>query len=324
MNILAGIDLDNDAKTTFESNFPTSKFILNDIRRVRTEALRDLLCLNEPLLFCASAPCQPFSKQRAPSITKDSRETLLNSFSRFVKEYEPGLVFVENVPSLEHSDIFQRFVRDLERAKYFCSHKVIQAQDYGVPQRRTRLILLASQFGEIDFPKATHGPSTSKPYSTVWEWIGDLPELKHGEQHSTIPNHRAAALSDLNLERIQSTPEGGSRLDWPEHLVLNCHKSSHTGHTDVYGRMLKNAPSAALTTRCISLSNGRFGHPTQDRAISVREAACLQTFPRGFRFYGSLNAMAKQIGNAVPVLLAKKFGKHLINHLRSIEPSEVA
>jgi DNA (cytosine-5)-methyltransferase 1 len=123
-------------------------------------------------------------------------------------------------------------------------------------------------------------------------------------------------LSDENLQRIRVTPEGGGRESWPERLLLPCHKNDYEGHTDVYGRMRRNALASALTTRCISLSNGRFGHPVQDRAISVREAACLQTFPRSFIFEGSLNGMARQIGNAVPVVLAKRFGRMFKAHAR--------
>lgn len=325
MNIIAGIDVDKESKETFESNFPEAKYMLSDIRRLRTDSLQELIPKDGPLLFSGCAPCQPFSKQRSPILTtKDSRVNLLNSFGRFVREYEPSLIFVENVPSLEDSSVFQRFVRDLEKMDYSCKYRVIRAQDYGVPQRRTRLILIASLLGEIEFPEPTHGPLTEQPYSTVWEWIGDLPKIEQGEEHPFVPNHRAASLSKLNLQRIKATPEGGSRLDWPKRLVLDCHKTDHSGHTDVYGRMWKDLPAAALTTRCISLSNGRFGHPIQDRAISVREAACLQTFPRDFRFYGSLNSMARQIGNAVPVLLAKTFGIHLLNHLRSLKTTEVA
>ncbi|HEX8954895.1 MAG TPA: DNA cytosine methyltransferase, partial [Burkholderiaceae bacterium] len=127
-------------------------------------------------------------------------------------------------------------------------------------------------------------------------------------------DHRAAALSKLNLARIAATPEGGGREHWPRRLLLDCHKG-HAGHTDVYGRLAWDKPAAGLTTRCISYSNGRFGHPEQDRAISVREAACLQTFPTDFVFCGSLNSRAKQIGNAVPPLMARSVGQKIRDHL---------
>ena len=147
--------------------------------------------------------------------------------------------------------------------------------------------------------------------------------LKAGETHAQIANHRAAKLSPLNLRRIGVTPIGGDRRAWPQELGLPCHQK-HTGHTDVYGRMPKDQLSAALTTRCISLSNGRFGHPTQNRAISVREAACIQTFPMDFIFHGNLNSMARQVGNALPVTMATVFGDWLIRHYLSHKKLRVA
>ena len=140
-----------------------------------------------------------------------------------------------------------------------------------------------------------------------------LPSIAAGETHPSVNDHRAARLSQINLERISVTPEGRGRESWPPHLQLKCHKT-HIGHTDVYGRMRWDEPASGLTTRCISLSNGRFGHPEQNRAISVREAACLQTFPEDFLFHGSLNSKARQIGNAVPVRLSEVFGLNFIDH----------
>jgi len=190
--------------------------------------------------------------------------------------------------------------------------KVIRSLDYGVPQMRRRLVVVASRLGEICIPKATYGPKTrNQEYSKVINWISGLPEIKAGETDSTDSNHRAASLSELNLERIQIPRE-----KWPDRLKLKCHSNGYKGHTDVYTRMKWNQPATGLTTRCISLSNGRFGHPDQDRAISIREAACLQTFPREFVFHGSLNSRARQIGNAVPVILAKHFGQHLNRHFK--------
>ena len=183
-----------------------------------------------------------------------------------------------------------------------------------MPQRRGRLIVLASRLGVPGFPEPTHGIGRL-PYSTVRDWIADLPPIAAGETHPTVKNHQAAALSELNMKRIRATPEGGDRLDWPAELWLECHSGGYDGHTDVYGRMMWESPATGLTTRCISYSNGRFGHPKQDRAISAREAASLQTFPEDFEFMGSLTSQARQIGNAVPILLAESVGRHLLAHL---------
>jgi DNA (cytosine-5)-methyltransferase 1 len=322
-DIVAGIDSDPEAAATFRKNFPQATHFCNDIGDVKTAALEPLLRPREThlLLFSACAPCQPFSKQRRGRRKRDDdRVPLLLRLRRFIRFYNPELLFVENVPGLQSlSDDFgpfTAFVAFLKREGYSIDTKVIESSSYGVPQRRRRLVLLASRLGPIAVPKPTHGPGTGRPYSTVWDWIGHLPPIAAGEEHPKIPNHRASGLSPLNLERIQATPEGGGREHWPSHLLAECHRDGYDGHTDVYGRMRRDALSTGLTTRCISFSNGRFGHPTQDRAISVREAAALQTFPRRFVFTGSLNSMARQVGNAVPVLLARKIGVHLRSHAR--------
>ncbi|MGO7215554.1 DNA cytosine methyltransferase [Rhizobium ruizarguesonis] len=132
--------------------------------------------------------------------------------------------------------------------------------------------------------------------------------------NSSVANHYACSLSAKNLERVRAVSEGGDRRSWSDHLKLDCHVGLK-GYTDVYGRMTWDKPSPSLTTRCVSLSNGRFGHPEQDRAISVREAACIQSFPDEFEFLGSINAMARQIGNAVPPRLAEAIGRAMIAHV---------
>jgi DNA (cytosine-5)-methyltransferase 1 len=323
MTILTGIDNDADAQASFRRNFPEASFIGRDIRKIRTSDLVRIIPddRNFPLLFCACAPCQPFSQQRRKRKRNDERASLLWQFIRFVRRFEPEFVLVENVPGLQTLSAqlgpFERFISTLKRLGYHVRSGVVESRDYGVPQRRRRLVVMGSRLGPVYFPKATHGPQARKrAFSTVWEWIGDLPPIAAGEAHAEVSNHRAGALSDLNLRRIRATPEGGSRIDWPEDLHLECHKNGHKGHSDVYGRMRKHAPASGLTTRCISLSNGRFGHPTQDRAISVREAACLQTFPLDFELRGSLSSMARQVGNAVPVLLSQRFGRRFIEHAR--------
>lgn len=150
----------------------------------------------------------------------------------------------------------------------------------------------------------------------AWDWISGLPRLGAGGSSSVDPMHRCFKLSPRNLERLKATPAGGSRRDWPSTLALRCHKG-HKGYSDVYGRIRKDRPAPAMTTKCLSLSNGRFGHPSQDRALSAREAACLQTIPRNVVLHGSLLSMARQIGNAVPVKLARRLGKHLIRAART-------
>ena len=330
LNVRLGLDMDSDARDTFKANFPRAEFLCKDIRRVTCDDVAPYIRRreNRPLLFGACAPCQPFSKQIHGAAQDDSRRNLLTEFHRFVESHLPEYVFVENVPGLQtvetHEGPFADFIDLLRDLKYYFSYKVVMAYHYGVPQSRRRLVLLASHLGPICIPTATHGPGTSNHnLPKVWDWISHLPAIQAGETHARVPNHRAAKLSPLNLRRIAATPIGGDRRAWPEELELKCHKE-HSGHTDVYGRMIKHQPSAALTTRCISLSNGRFGHPTQNRAISVREAACIQTFPMDFIFQGSLNSMARQVGNAVPVLMAKVIGDSVVRHYLQNTSASVA
>lgn len=263
-----------------------------------------------PVFFCGCAPCQPFSKQNRQRAKMDPRKTLLAEFGRFVEHWLPEYVFIENVPGMQklkgNKGPLPAFKSLLRKLGYYFDVRVLPALWFGVPQTRERLVLLACWGAGISLPEPIHGPD-KEPYATVQDWIGGLAPLVAGQTDSKEPSHRAAALSTLNLARIASTPEGGGRESWPNRLLLDCHKN-HVGHTDVYGRLAWNKPAVGLTTRCISYSNGRFGHPDQDRAISVREAACLQTFPKDFVFYGSLNYRAKQIGNAVPPLMARSVG----------------
>lgn len=318
MEIAFGLDIDPDVERTYRANFPAAEFLRADIADVDEKVLDEVVgnSAGHPLLFAACAPCQPFSRQRAfEASPDDGRLDLLGHLSRFLNRHRPELVFIENVPGLRDGSlgrrVFEGLTRSLEGLHYFVNWGNVWSQDYGVPQRRARLILLASVYGRIEFPAPTHGGDAP----TVREWIGDLPAISAGEMHPVVANHRAARLSPLNMRRIQATPPGGGWGDLPLELMPESRRSGFGGYTDVYGRLPWDAPAPALTTRCISYSNGRFGHPFQDRAISVREAACLQTFPLDFVITGSLNSQARQIGNAVPALLAQRFGEHIADHV---------
>ena len=324
MDVVFGLDWDADAERSFKRNFPSTTFVAEDIREVDEDSIRELVDRQRPnpVLFCGCAPCQPFTKQNTtrPEPDQDERVPLLLEFLRLIRRCEPDIVFVENVPGIQNvcpdSEPLSGFLRGLKDAGYTePTHDAVSLKRYGVPQGRRRFLLLASRHGRLDLPDETHGPRTANPYfATVRDWIGDLPELAAGETDPEIPDHRAAGLSALNLKRIRATREGGGNRDWPEELQLTCHQGT-TGYSDVYGRMSWDRPASGLTTRCISYSNGRFGHPEQHRAISVREAACLQTFPMDFRFSGSPTSKARQIGNAVPVRLATVIGHHVDGHL---------
>ena len=328
MDIVFALDCDPDSQRTFRANFPSVHFELADIRETSVECIRSLVDAQRPnpVLFCGCAPCQPFTKQNTthPAHEKDDRVSLLSCFGELVEVCKPDIVFVENVPGLQefHRDTepFGGFLRSLKKAGFKdVYHKPVTLRKYGVPQSRRRLILLTSRHGPIQLPLETNGTGRPNPeYETVRNWIKDLPPIAAGEEHTTVANHRAAGLSKMNMERIRATPEGGSHRDWPQRLRLPCHLKT-TGYSDVYGRMSWDRPASGLTTKCISYSNGRFGHPEQHRAISVREAACLQTFPTDFIFEGNLASMARQIGNAVPVRLTTIMGRHVTGHLKDLQ-----
>lgn len=322
LNIKLAIDIDADAIKTFKANFPEAITIQSDIRNIKPNDLEEIIQPREnPILFCGCAPCQPFSKQNRQRSINDSRINLLDEFAKFVEAWLPEYIFVENVPGMQKkaakSETFQKFLELLTKLNYQFDTKVVEAQWFGVPQKRTRLVLIASRIHKVSIPAPTHGFGL-KPFSTLSDWISDLPEISHGETCFSDPDHFSLKLSPMNLERIKNTPEGGGRESWPEHLILECHKG-YKGHSDVYGRLSWNKPAVGLTTRCISYSNGRFGHPSQDRALSLREAACLQTFPKNFRFFGNKSSRARQVGNAVPPLMASSIARGLFKETHAKE-----
>ncbi len=330
LSIALALDSDPEAAATYASNFGEAEFLCKPIQSLTDEDIWPVLERHggSLKLFCGCAPCQPFTRQKTHRRKRDVRAPLLEAFGELVRRWKPELVFVENVPGMQRlrkgRGPLRHFLRLLETSNYHFALGVVAAQDYGVAQCRRRLVLVASRLGRMALPAPTHGPGRPHPYRTVRNAIADIPAIGAGDAYgdsSRYPNHRAARLSAVNMARVRATPhDGGSRADWPATLQLECHTrkhdngGTHSGHTDVYGRMIWDRPASGLTTRCISLSNGRFGHPEQDRAISVREAARIQGFPDSFVFSGSLNSMARQIGNAVPVELAEAFGRHFLAH----------
>jgi len=317
MEIAVGVDIDKDAAQTYRSNFPTAKFIERDICKVAVDEIRQLVPRQHRLLLSGCEPCQPFSKQNRSSSQADSedpRRNLLREFQRFVVGLRPDVVVVENVPGLQKigdQGPFYEFVDALASNDYFVEWKILSAMSFGVPQVRRRLVLIASRSQAVSLPRPTHGPCL-QDVAVVRDYISGLPSLKVGQADPSDPDHAAMNLSELNVKRISITPEGGGRESWPPSLVVDCHRG-HDGHSDVYGRLAWDRPASAITTRCLSYSNGRFGHPSENRAISLREAACLQTFPRSFRFYGSLLSRGRQVGNAVPPLMARAVGMAIIH-----------
>jgi DNA (cytosine-5)-methyltransferase 1 len=323
MSVILGIDNNESCRLTYEHNNRPTEFLCSDLRSVDAKDIRQRLAgrAGVPLLLAGCAPCQPFSTyQRSSRSTDLSR--LLREVARMTEELQPEWVCIENVPGLARVrgfSTYYRFKVALGRQGYKFIDGVIDAKWYGVPQNRRRLVLVASRVGVPSLPMPTHGKG-KECYRTVRDAIGHLPKLTAGQRDPSVPNHGAADLAEVNLRRLRSTPRnGGGRMDWPESLALDCHKE-RTGHEDVYGRMRWDTPAPTLTCRCYSISNGRYGHPEQDRAISLREAASLQSFPEDYRFFGpSQKSIGEQIGNAVPVALAQAMGRHIMT-LAGSEP----
>jgi len=314
-----GLDKD-DYRDTYEKNNSGSTFWQTSIEGVTGNDILGRISLKqgEKFLLAACAPCQPFSlqnKERHSIKVIDKRKNLLEEVIRIINEMKikPDYIFAENVPGIKLNPVFRKFEEFLFSMYYSVKHQVVNAADYGVPQSRRRLILVAARDKFIDFPKRTHGEHLL-PYNTVRQAFKGLPPITAGGRSLKHEGHVCRGLSPINLRRIKNIPKnGGSRTSLKGNLVLECHKKANV-HKDVYGRMSWDKPAPTLTTKCICLSNGRFGHPTQNRAISLREAAKLQGFPDDYIFYGTaLDSKAKQIGNAVPVILSKAFGDYFIS-----------
>lgn len=322
IQVKLGIDFDDSFRKTYQENNRPAIFRRENVKYLSGLDLeRDLdLHPDQFFLLAACAPCQPFSRH-IKNHRYDRRKSLFLQIGRILKEFrrKPDFLFFENVPaitSIDNGRIYKEFCAILTGLNYNFEPDVVDTKNYGIPQSRKRFVMLGIKRDLFDskivFPPKTHGKGLL-PYNTVRNTIEHLPPIEVGQQHELVLNHASANLNEINRRRIRLTPrDGGSRDAWPEDLVLKCHKN-HTGHKDVYGRMKWDAPSPTLTCKCTSISNGRFGHPVQDRAISLREAALLQTFGPDYAFYGLFQNMAKQIGNAVPVLLAKVFAEYLTN-----------
>lgn len=322
INVIVGIDVDSDCKYPFEKN-NGAKFLKRDVEKLRPGFLNRLYPKGHYRVLVGCAPCQPFSKYtQGQNAVEDSKWFLLHDFARLIKGTDPHVISMENVPELERHSIFAEFVEVLKRLKYHVSYSVVFCPDYGVPQHRNRLVLFASKLGPIKIVRATH---KAKNHRTVKDAIGHLPRLWAGKVNKIDPLHRCSELSSLNLQRIRASKPGGTWRDWPKELVAKCHtEESGLHYSSVYGRMEWNAPSPTITTQFYGFGNGRFGHPTQSRAISLREGAILQSFPEDYVFVkpGSQHAIktiGKLIGNAVPVRLGRAVGRTIIRHLRQNE-----
>ncbi len=323
IDVVAGIDIASSCQYAYEQN-NQAIFINKNIVDVTTDELMALYPENCTKVLVGCAPCQPFSKytQRyRKDGHRDDKWELLYSFSNLAEGVLPEIISMENVPELIHEKVFRDFAQKLEQLNYFVSFSIVFCPDYGVPQNRKRLVLLASRLGEIKLIDPLY---TEDCYVTVRQAIGDLLPIEDGECYEYDLMHRACRLSNTNRKRIRQSVPGGSWRDWDSELQLNCHKkSSGKSYPSVYGRMSWDAPSPTITTQFYGYGNGRFGHPEQNRALSLREGAILQSFPRGYVFIENENQFNKRelgihIGNAVPVQLGRAIGLSIQNHLNEV------
>ncbi len=319
IDVRLGVDVDPACKFPYTANNKV-KFLLKSIESLEKRDIEKAFRKNGIRLLAGCAPCQTFSTYYQKAPPADKRWGLLRYFSKLAIELSPELVTMENVPGLEGQDVFKEFVEKLREADYFVTYEVVNCVNYGIPQRRHRLVLLASKFGQIRLLTPSEFGASRR---TVRDEISSLPPLKAGETDKSDPLHQASVLSDTNLLRIKSSRPGGTWRDWQESLVADCHKKI-TGRTypSVYGRMCWDEPSPTITTQFFGFGNGRFGHPDQDRAISLREGAMLQGFPKNYLFYPQDKPIYKKsvgrlIGNAVPVTLGEIIGQSISMHVEA-------
>ena len=306
-------DIDGASIQTYQKNpeFHHGPSFVRDIYKVSKQSIEEDLGhgLGDIDVVIGGPPCQGFSVQRRGDNT-DPRNQLVLEYVRLLKEIKPKFFIMENVGgilSVRGKPFVKALFDNMEAAGYSILQKKLTASDYGVPQDRTRVIIVGEYTNGAE-TKFIYPTPDAGPKKTVREAISDLMD----KNETDVPNHKADKLSAINLKRIQSITAGQGRDTLPEELQLNCHKNNNGHrHLDTYGRMAWDQPSPTITARFDSFSRGRFGHPVLDRSITLREGARLQTFPDSFEFIGSKVEVARQIGNAVPPVLAKRVAEQV-------------
>lgn len=319
VEVVAGIDVNGDCGYAYEAN-NGAEFVNMSVSELSSARLSALFGDSKVRLLCGCAPCQTFSSMNqkgGASRREDARWTLLLEFARLVRDVLPELVTMENVPGLARTDVFEEFVDTLQGCGYSVSWEVVDCSELGMPQGRRRLVLVASRLGPL--PERLLPPVGKK--TTVRDAIADLPPLAAGETCADDALHSCSRLSPLNMRRMRSSVPGGTWQDWPSELRSPCHNDvKGDGYGAVYGRMEWDRPSPTVTTQFYNYGSGRFGHPEQDRALSLREGAILQGFPRGYVFEDPAYPLGRRklgtmIGNAVPVGLGRAVGALLMGHV---------
>jgi DNA (cytosine-5)-methyltransferase 1 len=337
--VIAAIDSDLSAAETFKKSHPTTKFICESIEKIDPKFLRRSLKLKKGQLDCliGGPPCQAYSINNHQRGLKDRRSGLFRSYLRFVAEFLPKKIVMENVTGILSAGdgrVVAEILKNLKKFGYVADVKILCSEDYGVPQKRRRVIIQGSRVGSLSWPLKTHGDGLEKPV-TVIDAIGDLPLLENGEgshiaRYTSKPsskfqklvrsskllyNHSAPKLSKINLARIKYVPPGGNWRNIPFKLLpLGMKRAKKSDHTKRYGRLRKNGLASTILTKC-DIHWGEYIHPSQNRSISIREAARLQSFPDHFEFLGTKSEQYTQIGNAVPPLLARAIADSIMQAL---------
>lgn len=321
ISVIAGIDCDGACKETYEKNNKGAKFLERDITSYVPSELEKELNMSKSdneMIFVGCAPCQYWSIINTTKEKSMKTKDLILDFQRFVDYFRPGFIIVENVPGIssKKESPMARFIEEIKSFGYNVTYGIADMSLYGIPQKRRRFTLLASRITEVFFPKPTNKRKTVRDVIGV---NNGFPKIEAGTRDKTKFLHTAAGLIKKNIERLQLTEEnGGNRSNWQnkEFYKLPCYVSKDEKFYDTYGRMWWDRPSPTITTKFFSISNGRFAHPVENRGISLREGASLQTFPKGYEFVGeSISSIAKMIGNAVPPKFGEIIGKQVINSI---------
>ena len=317
IQVLGGVDIASECKQSYEANNHPARFIDADVEKLTSEELGGQLNLTKDdpnLIFVGCSPCQYWTKIQTVKQKSEKSAFLLREFERFVEDFLPGFVVLENVPGLKTNSesYLHKFLDFLDSKEYEYDHHIVDASKFGVPQKRKRYLLIASRnHDEVSLPEPNN------MLVTVRDVLGahnGFPSISDGHPDGTDFMHSTGKLSPANQQRIRLTPpDGGNRFSWSNtDLQIDAYRGKDNCFRDVYGRMYWDRVAPTITTKFHSLSNGRFGHPEEHRAISLREGACLQTFPKNYVFHAaSRGVIARQIGNAVPPVLAKKIGIHI-------------
>ena len=323
IKVLAGVDNDLRLKDTYENNNQPSRFIPEDINSIDIHILRQNLDITEAdtVLYAACTPCQPFSTLSKMKGEHEKRILLL-SFAKLVEEAPPDYIVVENVPGLSSKhgrEIYDAFMEALARCGFhWIFQEKLDAVDYGVPQFRKRFILLASRRGPVA------SPIRNSKQLNVEAVLRRYPPINDGEKSSAYPNHESRKLPPHLKRIVEAVPkDGGNRKDVKDDsILLKCHQGKPDVARNVFSRMAWDKPAPTMTARCTDVYCGRFTHPEQDRGVSLREAAALQTFEDDYEFYGTYHHIQRQIGNAVPVELARRLGEAVVQSSKALSIPE--